>query len=33
MGNLEGAAGPNLREIARVELFVVMVGCALHDAD
>ena len=32
MGDLEGAAGPNLCEMAWVELLVVMVGRALYDA-
>jgi hypothetical protein len=31
MGDLEGAAGPNLGEVTRVELLVVMVGRALCD--
>lgn len=33
MGDLEGPASPNLRQVARVELLVIMVSCALYNAD
>jgi hypothetical protein len=33
MRDLEGSASPNLRQIARVELLVVMVSRALDNVD